>query len=103
MQDRVVLVTGGSRGIGKAVALRFAERGAKLLIKFFQDGEAAEKTGRGVADKGANALPFQADVKDPEQIRGMFREVQARFGRLDALVHNAASAAFGAPFGPGGK
>ena len=91
MQDRVVLVTGGSRGIGKAVALRFAERGSKLLINFFQDREAAEKTAREVTDKGANALPFQADVKDPEQIRGMFREVQARFGRLDVLVHNAAS------------
>jgi len=91
MQDRVVLVTGGSRGIGRAVALRFAERGSKLLINFFQDREAAEKTAREVTDKGANALSFQADVKDPEQIRGMFREIQARFGRLDVLVHNAAS------------
>jgi len=91
MESRVVLVTGGSRGIGRALALRFAEPGSKLLINFFQDREAAEKTAREVTDKGANALPFQADVKDPEQIRGMFREVQARFGRLDVLVHNAAS------------
>lgn len=91
MEGRVVLVTGGSRGIGRAVALRFAETGSKLLINFFQDREAAEKTAREVADKGAEALPFQADVKDPEQIRGMFREVQGRFGRLDVLVHNAAS------------
>lgn len=91
MQDRVILVTGGSRGIGRAVALRFAEPGSKLLINFFQDREAAEKTAREVTDKGADALPFQADVKDPEQIRGMFKEVQGRFGRLDVLVHNAAS------------
>src|SRR5574341_1181768 len=91
MEGPVVLVTGGSRGIGKAVALRFAETGSKLLINFFQDREAAEKTAREVADKGAEALPFQADVKDPEQIRSMFREVQGRFGRLDVLVHNAAS------------
>ena len=91
MQDRVVLVTGGSRGIGRAVAVRFAEPGSKLLINFFQDREAAEKTAREVTDKGANALAFQADVKDPEQIRSMFKEVQGRFGRLDVLVHNAAS------------
>jgi len=91
MESRVVLVTGGSRGIGRALALRFAEPGSKLLINFFQDREAAEKTAREVTDKGANALAFQADVKDPEQIRSMFKEVQGRFGRLDVLVHNAAS------------
>jgi len=91
MESRVVLVTGGSRGIGRALALRFAEPGSKLLINFFQDREAAEKTAREAADRGAEAIAFQADVKDPEQIRSMFKEVQGRFGRLDVLVHNAAS------------
>jgi len=91
MESRVVLVTGGSRGIGRAVALRFASAGAKLFINFFQDREAAERTAHEVADRGGQAISFQADLKDPEQIRTMFEEVRSATGRLDVLVHNAAS------------
>jgi enoyl-[acyl-carrier protein] reductase III len=91
MASRVVLVTGGSRGIGRAVALRFASAGTTLFINFFQDREAAEKTAREVADRGGQAFSFQADLKDPEQIRAMFQDVRSTMGRLDVLVHNAAS------------
>lgn len=91
MEGRVVLITGGSRGIGKAIGLRFAEEGSRLFINFFQDREAAEKTAQEGASRGAQVFPLQADLKDAEQIRGMFREVQRLFGRLDVLVHNAAS------------
>ena len=91
MQDRVVLVTGGSRGIGRAIGLRFAEKASKVFINFFQDREAAESTARQIADRGAEVCSFQADLKDPEQIRAMFREIRNRFGRVDVLVHNAAS------------
>ncbi|MBI2989152.1 MAG: enoyl-[acyl-carrier-protein] reductase FabL [Deltaproteobacteria bacterium] len=91
MENRVVLVTGGSRGIGKAIGLRFAEQGCKLFINFFQDRESAERTVREVASRGVQAFSLQADLKDAEQIRRMFREIHDRFGRLDVLVHNAAS------------
>ncbi len=91
MEERVVLVTGGSRGIGKAISLRFAQEGSKLFINFFQDRGTAERTAQEAATKGAEVFPLQADLKDPEQIRGMFDEVRRLFGRVDVLVHNAAS------------
>jgi len=91
MEGRVVLVTGGSRGIGKAIGLRFAAERSKLFINFFQDREAAEKTAQEATARGAQAFPLQADLKDTEQIQGMFKEVQRLCGRLDVLVHNAAS------------
>ncbi len=91
MEDRVVLVTGGSRGIGKAIGLRFTAERCKLFINFFQDREAAEKTAQEATARGAQVFPLQADLKDTEQIQGMFREVQRLCGRLDVLVHNAAS------------
>lgn len=91
MESRVVLVTGGSRGIGRAIGLRFAEEGCRLFVNFFQDREAAEKTVQEAGGKGAQVFPLQADLKDAEQIRGMFQEVRRLFGRLDVLVHNAAS------------
>ena len=91
MEDRVVLVTGGSRGIGKAIGLRFAKKSSRIFINFFQDREAAEKTAQEATARGAQVFPLQADLKDTEQIQGMFREVQRLCGRLDVLVHNAAS------------
>lgn len=91
MESRVVLVTGGSRGIGKAIALRFAEEGCKLFINFFQDREAAATTAQEAASRGAQVFPLQGDLKDTEQIQGMFKEVERLCGRLDVLVHNAAS------------
>ena len=91
MEERVVLVTGGSRGIGKAISLRFAQEGSKLFINFFQDRGTAERTAQEATMKGAEVFPLQADLKDPEQIRGMFDEVRRLFGRVDVLVHNAAS------------
>ena len=94
MESRIVLVTGGSRGIGKAIGLRFAQEGAKLFINYFQARGAAEKTAQEAASKGAEVFLFQADLKDAEQIRAMFKEVQRLFGRLDVLVHNAASGVF---------
>jgi enoyl-[acyl-carrier protein] reductase III len=88
---REVLVTGGSRGIGRAISLRFAETGARVFVNFFVDKEAAEKTARDVEVAGGKAQLVQADLKDPAEIRRMFAEVERLAGRLDVLVSNAAS------------
>lgn len=86
-----VLVTGAGRGIGRAIALRFAEAGARVFVNFFVNGEAAEKTARDVELRGGAAHLLQADLKDAGQIERMFGEIGRVAGRLDVLVHNAAS------------
>ena len=88
---REVLVTGGGRGIGRAIALRFAEAGARVFVNFFVNREAAEKTARDVELAGGAAHLVQADLKEPAEIRRMFAEVATVAGRLDVLVNNAAS------------
>jgi len=88
---REVLVTGGGRGIGRAIALRFAEAGARVFVNFFVNREAAEKTARDVEHAGGVAYLIQADLKEPADIRRMFAEVATVAGGLDVLVNNAAS------------
>jgi enoyl-[acyl-carrier protein] reductase III len=88
---REVLVTGGGRGIGRAIALRFAEAGARVFVNFFVNREAAEKTARDVELRGGAAHLLQADLKEPAEIRRLVAEVERRAGRLDVLVSNAAS------------
>ena len=88
---REVLVTGGSRGIGRAISLRFAETGARVFVNFFVNHEAAEKTARDIEVAGGSVHLVQADLKDPAEIRRMFAEVERVAGRLDVLVSNAAS------------
>jgi enoyl-[acyl-carrier protein] reductase III len=86
-----ILVTGGGRGIGRAIALRFAQAGARVFISFFVNREAADKTARDVELAGGAAHVLQADVKEPAEIRRMFGEIAGIAGRLDVLVNNAAS------------
>ncbi len=89
--SRAVLVTGGGRGIGRAIALRFAESGARVFVNFFVNREAAEKTAHDVTLAGGTAELVQADLKEPAEIRRMFGEIAKAAGRLDVLVNNAAS------------
>jgi len=84
---RVVLVTGGSRGIGRAVAEAFATRGATVVVQFRADRRAADDTLAALAGHGHLALP--ADVADPEQARSLVGRVVAELGRVDVLVNNA--------------
>ena len=90
-ERREVLVTGGGRGIGRAIALRFAQQGARVFVSFFVNREAAEKTARDVELAGGTAQIVQADLKEPAEIRRMFGEIKETAGRLDVLVNNAAS------------
>ena len=90
-ERREVLVTGGGRGIGRAIALRFAQAGARVFVSFFVNREAAEKTAHDVELAGGSAHVVQADLKEPAEIRRMFAEITQVAGRLDVLVNNAAS------------
>ena len=88
---RKVLITGGTRGIGKAVALRFARDKADLFLGFFQNRTAAEATECEARSLGAKVALHQIDLKDEKQILGMFDQVKKALGGLDVLVHCAAS------------
>lgn len=91
MTSRTILVTGGGRGIGRAIALRFADAGCSVFVNFFVNREAAEKTADEICHRGGTAYLLQADLKDPGQIQTMFGEIRRVAGRLDVLVNNAAS------------
>jgi enoyl-[acyl-carrier protein] reductase III len=90
-ERRRVLVTGGGRGIGRAIALRFADEGADVYVNFFVNRDAAEKTAHDVEIRGGTAHVLQADLKDPANIARMIGEIRTGGGRLDVLVHAAAS------------
>ncbi|MDI3317179.1 MAG: enoyl-[acyl-carrier-protein] reductase FabL [Bacillota bacterium] len=88
---KVALVTGGSRGIGRAITLRLAAEGADVAINFFRNRKPAEETAGEVEAMGRRAHLVRAHVGEPERVQAMFDEVEATFGRLDILVNNAAS------------
>jgi len=90
----VALVTGSSRGIGRATALLLAERGYDVAVHYRREAEAAEATAKEVRALGAEALVVAGDLVDADVPPGIMAEIGPRFGRLDVLVANAASTAF---------
>ena len=90
-QNKIALVTGSGRGIGRAIALHFAERGADVIINFFRNREPAEDTARAVEKLGRRALLVKADVGDLDDLNRLFDEIEKEFAALDIFVHNAAS------------
>ncbi len=91
LQGQVALVTGGSRGIGRAIALRLAEAGAHVAINYLRQRTAAEETVAAIRALGRQALAIRANVGEHEAIEEMVGEIKKEFGRLDILVSNAAS------------
>jgi 3-oxoacyl-[acyl-carrier protein] reductase len=87
--SRVALVTGASRGIGRAIAEALAAAGYRVVINFARHGEQAEATRAAIASSGGTAVAVQADVSDSREVARMFATIDADFGRLDALVNNA--------------
>ena len=83
------LITGSSRGIGRGIALKLAENGAKIAIHYYQNERAAKDTLAEVRKRGSDGLVVQADVSRPEQITRLFEDVQGQFGKLDVFVSNA--------------
>ena len=86
MNGKVILVTGAGKRIGRSIALRLAAQGALVAIHY----GASEADARRTAEECGGAPVFQADLENVAEIRRMFDEVAARFGRLDGLVNNAA-------------
>ncbi|MBX3599070.1 MAG: SDR family oxidoreductase [Rubrivivax sp.] len=87
--DRILLVTGGSRGIGAATARLAAARGWDVAINYTRDAAAAEHVAADVRAAGRRALLLQADVADEAQVLAMFARLDAEWGRLAGLVNNA--------------
>jgi NAD(P)-dependent dehydrogenase (short-subunit alcohol dehydrogenase family) len=88
LQDRVALVTGGSRGIGKAIARALAAEGAKVAL-CSRDAEAARRAADEIAPSGGRTLGFRADVTDKAEVRELVQMVAARWGPMHILVNNA--------------
>ena len=91
--DKVALVTGGSKGIGRAIALALAEDGFDVAVAA-RGPEALEKTAREIEERGRQALAVPTDVADPEACRALIQRVTGDLGGLDVLVNNAGAAPF---------
>jgi 3-oxoacyl-[acyl-carrier protein] reductase len=88
-RGRVAIVTGGSRGIGRAVALRLAAEGANVAISYRSNDDAAQETAEAVREAGVECEVFKGDVASLEDVQVLFEGVTDAFGRLDILVNNA--------------
>jgi NAD(P)-dependent dehydrogenase (short-subunit alcohol dehydrogenase family) len=93
--DKVALVTGASKGIGRALALGLAREGAHVVVNFHTDQAGADSAVRDTAALGREAIAVQADIARVDQVGRLFDAVSARFGRLDVLVNNAAITGWG--------
>jgi len=91
MTNKVALVTGSSRGIGKAIAIELAKDGYDLVINYARSKTAALETAAEIEALGRKALVVKANVGDVDKIKTMFEEIEQEFGRLDIFVNNAAS------------
>lgn len=88
---KIALITGSGRGIGRAIALHFADLGADIVVNFYRNRAPAESTAEEIRKRGRRALVVKANVGEIESIHRMFEEVENSFGGLDFFISNAAS------------
>ena len=88
-KDKVAVITGSSRGIGRAIALRLAEGGAKVVINYHSDETAAQDVVEQIRDAGGEALAVQADVRQVADAQNLIETAKESYGRIDILVNNA--------------
>jgi enoyl-[acyl-carrier protein] reductase III len=91
LSGKVALVTGGARGIGRAIALKLASHGCAVAINYYSSHSEAEALCAEIAELGPAATTIQGSVADPESTVDVFRHFQKKFGKLDILINNAAS------------
>ncbi|MBU5334063.1 3-oxoacyl-[acyl-carrier-protein] reductase [Anaerocolumna aminovalerica] len=89
LKNKVALVTGASRGIGRAIALTLAGYGAIVIINYCGSKEKAEEIVNQIKENGGTAIAYQADVADFEAVKTMFSDITKEYGRIDILVNNA--------------
>ena len=89
LRSQVAVVTGASRGIGRAIALEFARMGATVVVNYASSSGAAEELVEGITKAGGNAIALQADVSKAEQVDALVKAVMEKFKRVDILVNNA--------------
>src|SRR5262247_1437783 len=94
LHGKAAVVTGASRGVGRATALALARGGCSVLVNYSRSRESAEATAEEIRALGAKALAFDADVADDRACRAMMATVAREFGRLDILVNNAGTTEF---------
>lgn len=87
--DKVAIVTGASRGIGRAIALEFGSRGARVVVNFIQNASAADEVVKTISESGGEAYAHQADVSVFEQADGLVKTAIEKYGDLHILVNNA--------------
>ncbi len=88
-QGKNALITGSSRGIGRGIALKLAEKGARVAVHYYRNREAAEMTLAKIRELGSSGFLVQADICRPDEVRGIFERVRTEFGSLDIFVSNA--------------
>ncbi len=89
LKGKIAVITGGTRGIGKAIATKFASEGASLAIIGTRESDSAKETIELLKEMGCDARLYTCDVKDPEQVAAVAEEILADFGNVDILVNNA--------------
>src|SRR5713226_2062500 len=89
MKGKHALITGSSRGIGRGIALKLAEKGAKIAVHYYQNQSAAQATLSKIRELGSDGFLIQADVCRPDEVTRIFKQVRAEFGALDIFVSNA--------------
>jgi 3-oxoacyl-[acyl-carrier protein] reductase len=89
LENRIAVVTGASRGIGKAIALELARRGASIIVNYVYSSDAAEEVVTGIKSNGGSALAAQADVSIYDQALNLIKTAVDEFGKIDILVNNA--------------
>ncbi|MEX1266849.1 MAG: SDR family NAD(P)-dependent oxidoreductase [Woeseia sp.] len=89
LTGKVALVTGASQGIGAAIASRFGEAGARVVVHFRRNRESAERAARGIESAGGTARAMSAELADPDDVEALLARIQRELGGLDIVVNNA--------------
>lgn len=89
LKEKVILVTGSSRGIGAAIAIQLASAGAKVIVNYAGSKESADQVVSQIKDNGGDAIALQADVSKTAEVKDLFDQSIAHYGKIDVLVNNA--------------